>query len=50
MFTGVGQDLKGFPILEGVSLILPADMEGVTSEGSGALPQMDLSVVYEIKK
>ena len=36
-----------FPLLKRVSLILPADMEGVTSEGSGPLPQIDLSVVYE---
>ena len=34
-------------LLKGVSLILPADMEGVTSEGSGPLPQVDLSVVYK---
>ena len=36
-----------FPLLKGVSLILPADIEGVKSGGSGPLPQIDLSVVYK---
>lgn len=36
-----------FPLLKGVSLILPADMEGGKSGGSGPLPQIDLSVVYK---
>lgn len=37
-------------LLKGVSLILPADMEGQT-EGSGPLPQVDfVSCLQKIKK
>lgn len=36
-----------FPLLKGVLLILPADMEGVKTGGSGPLPQIDLSVIYK---